>query len=1021
MRLRGRLLILLVPAFVLCGSWNRDNPCDPNGKNYHSLHAKAMNDTTVAVNDSFYIHAAGIDTNGKIKEFLWALDGVSYKDSTDSGRIKTAFASNGVKTVKVEVLDVDGVVSQPDSFVVTVLSAGAPAITTQPKSDAVTAGQSVTFSVVATGTAPLTYQWSLNGAAISGATSSSYTIPNVQAANAGTYTVTVSNGTFPNATSSGAVLTVNAVSGTVTDIDGNVYHTITIGTQVWMVENLKTTKYNDGTAIPLVTGNAAWAALTTPGYCWYNDTATYGNTYGALYNWYTVNTGKLAPTGWHVARDSEWSVLTTYLGGESVAGGKLKEAGTAHWLSPNTGATNETGFTALPGGVRDDKGTFSHIGSYGFWWSSTARDAASAWARFMGWNYADVSHSDNGSTDYASGYSVRCVKDNTPPVAPSITTPPQTQTVTAGQSVTFSVTATGTAPLSYQWYKDGTAISGATSASYSIANVQAANAGTYTVTASNGTLPNATSAGAVLTVSAATGGTVTDTDGNVYQTVTIGTQVWMVEDLKTTHYNDGSAIPLVTDNTAWDNLTTPGYCYYNNDINNKDKYGALYNWFVIDPSNLKKIAPTGWHVPSDSEWTVLDNYLISNGYNWDATTTGEKTAKSLAAQSDWSASTNAGAIGNDLTKNNRSGFSALPGGCRSTYGGHGFFYVGSNNAWWSSTAVDASSAWGRGLAYDGDSLRRLSVGANKSCGYSVRLVRDNNTIPPSAPVISSAAAGDSSVTVSWNTVTGATSYNLYYAAGATVTMTSGTKLAGVTSSKQITGLTDGTQYAFAVTAVNTAGQESVLSNVMTTTPQATSGTVTDIDGNVYHTVTIGTQVWMVENLKTTRYNDGTAIPLVTDNTAWAALTTPGYCWYNNSAIYGDTFGALYNWYVVNTGKLAPTGWHVATDAEWTTLTTYLGGTDVAGGKLKEAGLAHWLSPNTGATNETGFTALPCGGRDSKDGTFTSIGVYDNWWSSTAYNATLSWSTFVYNIDALLYRFNSDNNADGFSVRCVRDP
>jgi hypothetical protein len=109
--------------------------------------------------------------------------------------------------------------------------------------------------------------------------------------------------------------------------------------------------------------------------------------------------------------------------------------------------------------------------------------------------------------------------------------------------------------------------------------------------------------------------------------------------------------------------------------------------------------------------------------------------------------------------------------------------------------------------------------------------------------------------------------------------------------------------------------------------------VTDIDGNIYSTVTIGTQTWMKQDLKTTRYNDGAAIPLVTDNTAWAALTTPGYCLYNNTnnADSIRTFGALYNWYAVNTGKLAPTGWHVATDAEWTTLTTYLGGTTVAGG------------------------------------------------------------------------------------------
>jgi uncharacterized protein (TIGR02145 family) len=123
----------------------------------------------------------------------------------------------------------------------------------------------------------------------------------------------------------------NDTPSIVTDKDGNVYHTITIGTQVWMVENLKTTKYNDGTDIPLVKDSATWANLTTPGYCWlYNDQTTYINTTGALYNWYAVNTGKLAPIGWHVPSDSDFIALTKYLGGENTAGGKLKEAGTVN-------------------------------------------------------------------------------------------------------------------------------------------------------------------------------------------------------------------------------------------------------------------------------------------------------------------------------------------------------------------------------------------------------------------------------------------------------------------------------------------------------------------------------------------------------------------------------------------------------------------------------------------------------------------------------------------------------------------
>lgn len=201
----------------------------------------------------------------------------------------------------------------------------------------------------------------------------------------------------------------NVTEITVTDIDGNVYHTVTIGTQVWMVENLKTTKYRDGTSIPNVTDNTAWSNLTTGAYCDYNNTPSNSSTYGRLYNWYAATDAhNIAPTGWHVPTDADWSTLTTYLGGESVAGGKLKEIGTTHWQSPNTGATNEVGFTALPGGYRYDDGAFYGIGSDGYWWSATEYDATYAWDLGM-FNYgSNVDHYGGIKED---GFSVRCVRD----------------------------------------------------------------------------------------------------------------------------------------------------------------------------------------------------------------------------------------------------------------------------------------------------------------------------------------------------------------------------------------------------------------------------------------------------------------------------------------------------------------------------------------------------------------------------------------------------------------------------------
>jgi len=195
----------------------------------------------------------------------------------------------------------------------------------------------------------------------------------------------------------------------VTDIEGNFYSTVRIGSQIWMAENLKTTKYNDGADIPLVTDNTAWSNLPTPGYCWYNNSQfLYGNTYGVLYNWYTVNTDYLCPTGWHVPTDAEWTTLTTFLGGESVAGSKLKETGTIHWLNPNTDATNETGFTALPGGNRWDSGSFNNIGSSGIWWSATEINTNSAWNRAMLNSNADAYRV---SRNKHYGFSVRCLKD----------------------------------------------------------------------------------------------------------------------------------------------------------------------------------------------------------------------------------------------------------------------------------------------------------------------------------------------------------------------------------------------------------------------------------------------------------------------------------------------------------------------------------------------------------------------------------------------------------------------------------
>jgi uncharacterized protein (TIGR02145 family) len=193
-----------------------------------------------------------------------------------------------------------------------------------------------------------------------------------------------------------------------TDKDGNIYKTVKIGSQVWMAENLKTTQYNDGTIIPKETDYNMWEGLTSGTYCWYNNIETYKNTYGAHYNWYALSNGKLCPTGWHVPTDSEWTILTDYLGGLSVAGGKLKEIGTTHWLEPNTGARDEVGFKALPSGLLNVNG-FSDLQRGSHWFSSTECGPNEAWGRYIDWNNEMVGLFCSSKS---SGYSIRCVMNN---------------------------------------------------------------------------------------------------------------------------------------------------------------------------------------------------------------------------------------------------------------------------------------------------------------------------------------------------------------------------------------------------------------------------------------------------------------------------------------------------------------------------------------------------------------------------------------------------------------------------------
>ena len=209
-------------------------------------------------------------------------------------------------------------------------------------------------------------------------------------------------------TAGGGGIVTNPGAGV--NFNGYTYTSIVLGNgQEWMAENLRTTTYANGDPIPNVTDDTQWLNLTTGAWVHYNNDSQYENPYGKLYNWYTVaDTRNVCPTGWHVPSDAEWTVLTDYLGGESVAGGKMKSTGTQYWQSPNTDATNESGFSGLPGGNRNYGATFDTIGTRGFWWSSTEDGAYVAWYRYLDYGLGTA-----GRFNYSDGlgFSVRCLRD----------------------------------------------------------------------------------------------------------------------------------------------------------------------------------------------------------------------------------------------------------------------------------------------------------------------------------------------------------------------------------------------------------------------------------------------------------------------------------------------------------------------------------------------------------------------------------------------------------------------------------
>jgi uncharacterized protein (TIGR02145 family) len=507
--------------------------------------------------------------------------------------------------------------------------------------------------------------------------------------------------------------------------------------------------------------------------------------------------------------------------------------------------------------------------------------------------------------------------------------------------------------------------------------------------------------------------TVTDIDGNTYSTVTIGTQEWMAENLRTTKYNDGSSITQVLESALWMSLTTPAYCWYNNDAaTHKETYGALYNWYTV---SMENICPIGWHVPTDAEWYTLENYVDPTINDPNATGyRGIDGGTKLKASYGWAGGVN----GTDEYD-----FMALPAGVRSYQTGS-FVNLYYRGYWWSADESDVNYSWIRFLDSEYETIgRNYSV---KQYGYPVRCVKDQ------PPILS----------LTTSPVTSITPYSA--TCGGNITDDGGDPIArrgvvwsidqdpnilynynGFTEDGEGTGefmssivnLTPSTQYYVRAYVINSI--DTVYANQQTFTTY-NADAISDVDGNYYNVITIGSQEWLAENLRTIHYSNGDPIDNIVDNTEWSNLATDAHCWYQNDYnSYGATYGALYNWYAaINTSGVCPAGWRVPSRADFNSLAETLGGSSVAGGKMKTLGYDYWLSPNEGATNESGFNGIGHGYRNT-GGEFGLLNEYGEYWTTDEQDASTSWAYFLrYNYQDI----SSINEwkGSGFAVRCIKN-
>jgi uncharacterized protein (TIGR02145 family) len=468
----------------------------------------------------------------------------------------------------------------------------------------------------------------------------------------------------------------------VKDIDGNIYTTVKIGSQVWMVENLKVTRYRNGDPIERVTITPEWGGVTGKYGVYQNDDAIAAFA-GNLYNWYALTDPRgIAPEGWRVPTEADWNALVAYLGGEDVAGGKLKSTDPAHWNSPNTGATNSSGFTAVGGGIAHVNTTGSDFGNLGFYWCSTQHDPTLGLIRMLGHDHEKAIYSGAAK---AEAFSVRLIKGDGEdhPIELSVS-PSNTGTVTGAATYKkdnwVTITASPETGFAFDYW-------------------QVAGSGEVFSTKSTHSFQVTRDLSLIAVFKNA--GSVEDIDGNAYTTVEVGSQTWMVENLKVTHYRNGDPIERVTESIDWD-TSTGKYGVYQNDDDVAAITGNLYNWAAVTDS--RNIAPEGWRVPTEADWNALVAYLGGEDV------AGGKLKSTNPAH--WN-SPNTGAT-------NSSGFTAVAGG-QAEPGTLGVNF-GVQGIYWCSTEHDPATGLIRILRLDHE--KAIYSGALKTAAFSVRLIKD---------------------------------------------------------------------------------------------------------------------------------------------------------------------------------------------------------------------------------------------------------------------------------------------------------